>query len=148
MADLKTYASSEVVVVFGAIPISELGGYDEGEFLTIEENEDKFTLKVGTDGEGVRNRQNNNSALITIKVMQTSAANGLLSALHALDKASGAGIVPFYCYDPSGTALHTAAKAWIKKGPPRSYSNEAQVREWVIETHDLKSLDGGFTLGA
>lgn len=139
---LKTYDAGEVAVIFAGSPIT--GGAD-GDFVSIEQNEDSFALVMGSDGEGARSKSNNRSARITITVLSTSAANAFLSALHNTDirTANGDGIAPLLIKDNSGFSLYTADKAWIVKPPTAAFSREIGTREWVLETHDLINNTAG-----
>lgn len=139
---LKQYDPKNVLITLGAIPVD---GFADGEFVKIENNEDAFTLQVGTDGEATRSRSNNNAAKITITLMQSSLSNDLLSSLHNLDKAvpGGIGCVPLLIKDLLGRSLYAAATAWIAKRPSASFAREAGPREWVIETNELIPFDGG-----
>lgn len=137
----KVYNPKEVVIIFGPIIVT---GFADGTFLSVEFNEDAFTLQVGTDGEGTRSKSNNESGRATFTLMQSSDSNDLLSALHGVDKStpSGDGIVPLLIKDLQGTSLHSAETAWIVKGPTNEYGREAGPREWVIETDNLVSVTG------
>lgn len=139
---LRVYDPKQVVIAFGAIPVS---GFADGTFLNVEQNEDAFSLQVGTDGEACRSRSNNNSARITFTLMQSSLSNDLLSAQHELDKALplGAGAVPLLIKDLSGRSLFTCQKAWIVRYPSAEFGREATGREWVIETDALIAVHGG-----
>ena len=55
---VSTYNPDEVAIVFAGIPIS---GFADGTFLSVEQNEDSFTMQVGTDGEACRSKSNNRS---------------------------------------------------------------------------------------
>jgi hypothetical protein len=129
---VRNYNADEVTITLGAILIED--GFDDGEFLTIEPNEDLFVAKHGSDGSISRSRTNNRSALATIKLMSTSPTNAAFSALAELDQITpnGAGIVPFLCKDNSGNTIHESSEAWIHKLPSSSYDREATAREWVI----------------
>ncbi len=140
---LKVYAADEVQVVFGGVALTK--GQADGEFLKIEQNEDAFTLQMGTDGEGTRSKTNNRSATLTVMLMQTADANDQLSAIHEVDKSTpgGPGVLPFIVKDNSGRALYMAETCWIKKAPPVSFGREAGPREWIFETNSLVRVDGG-----
>ena len=143
MADaLKIYDSNQVTIVAMGIPI--IGGFDDGEFLTIEQESDDFDAVVGTDGQVTRSKTNNNMATITIKLMQSSDCNSALSALLNLDKAqpNGAGVGPFLVRDRGGTAIYTASKCWISKAPDVSFDRDAVGREWTLQCADLLRFDG------
>ena len=139
---LRTYDPSQVTIVFAGIPIS---GFADGTFLSVEQNEDSFTLQIGTDGEGTRSKSNNRSGRVTLTLMQSSLANDLLASLHSVDLSSpgGDGIGPLLVKDNSGRSLFTAEKAWIVKPPTGEFGREATSREWIIETDHLIQTHGG-----
>ena len=140
--NLRTYDASEVLIIIAGVTVE---GFADGDFIVIEDDEDAYSMQVGTDGEAARSKSNNRGATITINTLQTSAANTLLSVLHNLDRNSsgGVGIGPFLCKDNSGNALHTAEKSWIQKRPTATYGREAQAREWVCRTNNLVAVDAG-----
>lgn len=140
---MKTYDADQVSVAIAGIPID--GGYADGEFVRIENNEDAFTMVVGTDGKVTRSKTNNHTATVTLILMQSATANAALSALYNIDinAPNGAGIGPLLIADQGGTALYTAAKCWIQKPPNVSFDRAATPREWVIAVEKLIRLDGG-----
>ncbi len=140
--NLRVYDASEVSVVIGTI-VAE--GFDDGDFCVVEQDEDSYTLVVGTDGEAARSKTNNRSATITLTLLQTSAANTALGLLHVSDIVStgGIGIVPLVIRDSNGKAKYIAEKCWIQKPPTRTFGREAQGREWVLRTSSLVAVDGG-----
>lgn len=139
---LGTYYPDQVSLQACGIPIS---GFAPGTFITVEYNEDAFTLQIGSDGEGCRTRSNNRSGKITFTLQQSSIANLALSALHNVDRRTpaGDGIAPSLIKDNSGTTVISAEKSWILKMANVEFSNETTGREWVIETDDLNVLVGG-----
>lgn len=140
---LKVYASDEVQAYFGPIPLNK--GTADGDFITIEQKADAFSLQIGTDGEGTRSKTNDRSAKMTVRLMQSSDTNDLLSATHELDKNTpgGPGVLPFIVKDMSGRTLHIAETAWIVRAPNAVFGREAGPREWVFETNFLTRVDGG-----
>lgn len=139
---LKVYDPSEVLIQFGAITME---GYADGTFVTVDDDEDAYSLQVGTDGEAVRSKSNNRSGTITLTLLQSSQANTLLSAQHNLDRLSsgGVGIAPLLIKDNNGLAIYTAETCWIQKRPSAEFAREATAREWVLRTNNLVSVDGG-----
>ncbi len=137
---LKVYNPADVAIVFGGALI---GGFADGTFVNVEENEDKFALAVGTDGEGTRAKSNNDSARVTVTLMQSSDSNDVLTAFHEADKLTAAGVLPLLIKDNSGRAIYTAESAWIVRGPSAEFGREAASREWVLETEKLISFHGG-----
>jgi hypothetical protein len=124
------------------IPIS---GYADGTFLALARDEDAFKKHIGSSGEGARSKSNNRGGSATFTLMQSSPCNDLLSALHAADDLSGAGVGPFIVKDGSGRSLYAAENAWIRKAPDGEFARELSNREWVIDMDDMKLFTGGNT---
>jgi hypothetical protein len=138
----KVYDPASITMSFAGINIQ---GLADGEFVSLEQNEDAFTVQIGSDGDGTRSKSNNRSGRVTFTLMMSSSTNDLLSALHTLDleSPSGAGIGPLMIKDLNGTTLITAERAWITRFPTAAYDREATSREWIIETDKLIQLQGG-----
>lgn len=139
---VKNYDPATVIAVFAGIPLQ---GFADGTFISVEQNEDSFSLTVGADGEGCRSKTNNQSARITLTLLQSSLTNDALSAIHNVDLNSplGDGIGPFLLKDLSGTTLLAAEKAWIVRFPASTYSRDPESREWIFETDLLVQNVGG-----
>jgi hypothetical protein len=120
-------------MVFMGIGVST--GFAEDDFLDVEPEGETFPHKTGADGEVTRYR-NPGAAVnkLTLKLMQTSIANSLLSALAILDEstAGGAGIGPMLIQDLGGTTLFLAQYCWISKRPKRTFGKEPKTREWEL----------------
>lgn len=141
---LKRYDAAQVTMVFMGILIDS--GFNEGEFLTIEQSAPDYEVVVGTDGEVGRSRTNNRHAVIKVKLMQTSDGNSFLTALSntGLLAKNGADIGPVLIRDRiSGVATWTATKGWIAKPPDVSLDNKVTPREWTLEVADLTRVDAG-----
>ena len=140
---VKTYNPKKVAVVVGGPTGAVMSGFAEGEFVTVTMDEDKWELKVGTDGEGTRSKQNNNSATVKIMLMQSSDSNLVLQGFLNSDKLSDAGIFPLMIKDSSGRSLYMAEQAWIQKQPEAKFSKGVETREWTIRTDNMIPLEGG-----
>lgn len=142
MGVLKTYYPDEVALIAVGLPIS---GFAPGSFISIEKNEEAFSLQIGADSEGCRTRTNNFSGRITFTLQQSSALNDALSAIHNIDmrSPSGDGVLPSMIKDNSGRTLVEAETSWIVKHPTVEFSNEATDREWIIESDNLNMQVGG-----
>ena len=140
---VKIYDASEVTITFGGVEIES--GFDDGEFCRIEQQEDGFITKVGTDGQVTRSKSNNRSTIVTLLLMQTSDGNDVLSAAHLLDlnNANGAGIAPLFIRDRTGRQIFTEPKAWVKKWTDVSFAREASAREWQLDCPSPERFDGG-----
>lgn len=139
---LHTYDPKEVTIAFGAIILE---GFADGTFVSVEQNEDAFSVQVGSDGEACRSKSNNRSGRITATLGQWSNSNLLLSAVYNADirTPNGDGIFPLIVKDNTGTSIFAAEKAWITKPAPSAFGREAESREWVFETDNLVSNVGG-----
>ena len=139
---MHTYSADEVIITFGPIILS---GLADGTFVTVEQNEDSFTLMVGSDGDACRSKSNNRSGRVTCTLLQSSGVNDLLSAIHNLDinSTGGDGINPILVKDNSGRTLHVAEKAWITKPASSSFARETESREWVFESDNMQHFIGG-----
>lgn len=137
---VKTYDPKQVSVIVGSQPV---GGFADGEFVTVERNEDAFSLLVGADGESTRAKNANRSGKVTIRLLASSASNDYLSELQVADELSGNGVFGLMVKDARGTSIYTAATAWINKQPPAAFGKDAGTREWVIETDELIAFAGG-----
>lgn len=134
------YNSADVTIIVNGIIIS---GFADGTFVTVERDEDAFTKQVGTDGEVTRSKSNNKTGSVTITLMQSSASNGDLTVMHALDELTGNGVGPFLMRDGSGNSKYAAENAWIRKYPSAEYGREATGREWVIDVDKLNVAEAG-----
>ncbi len=143
MGASKNYDASQVTLSFMGIPITS--GFADGEFLTIEQSSEDFTMVVGTDGQVTRCATNDRSATIKIKLLQSSDGNAQLSTINNLDKLTknGFGIGAMMVRDRLGTAVFTASRCWISKPPDVSFDKTATAREWTLQCADLVRFDGG-----
>lgn len=132
---LRIYDPKDVVITFGSA--GEVTGFADGSFVSIEFNEDFYSLQIGSDGEGTRSKSNNLSARITITLMQDSPSNDDLSTILKADLEADAIADGIQVKDLNGTSLYIAEKAWIVRYPTSEFGREATGREWIIETDNL-----------
>ena len=137
---VKTYNAAEVLVTLAGISVE---GKADGTFLTIGRDNPAFTSGTGSDGEGWRAKSNDKSGTAVFTVLQTSAANDALSALAALDEASGDGIGPLLVKDISGRSLYEAETVWLEKVADSEFAREQSNREWTAKTDNLSVFVGG-----
>lgn len=140
---MKVYDANEVTVNFAALPIES--GYDDGEFCTIEQENDSFGHKQGTDGQVTRYKTNQSVTVVTLKLMQTSEGNAKLSAILNADLlgSNGAGVAPILIRDRQGLSVFAGAEAWIMGPPKAAYAREPSAREWKIAVANPSRFDGG-----
>lgn len=141
MAQVRTYDPKKIAIIIGPHIVS---GYGEDTFVSVEPEGDGTTAVSGADGEVARSLSHNPLHTITLTVQQTSRTNDYLSALLALDKASGgAGIVPLAIKDLRGTSLFAASQAWVINTPTMEYGAEVSEREWEIMAVASAQFIGG-----
>jgi hypothetical protein len=141
---LKRYDAAQVTMILANVPISS--GFNEGEFLTIEQSAPDYEVVVGTDGEVGRSRTNNGHAVIKVKLMHTADGNTLLTVLSNAGKLAknGADVGALMVRDRvSGLCMYTAAECWIAKPPDVSYDSKITPREWTLECANLIRFDAG-----
>lgn len=135
-----TYDIRKLVVTLGTILIT---GWADGDCFQITQPEDSFETQRGSDGQVERIAKNVSDVEITLTLLPSSISNDLLTALHAADKATGLGKVPFLMKDlNSVTTIATFLQAWIVKNPDAARGNSATQREWVIRTGPGLWLEG------
>lgn len=138
---VRTYDPAFVSMFYGEI---EMQGFAQDAAISVEHDEDDWSLVVGVDGEGTRSKTSNASATITVSLMQSSPVNDLLSAARILDNTTpgGTGGKALLIKDNSGTTIFSAETAWIQKAPTAELSREATTREWVFRTDNLVANHG------
>lgn len=124
------YSANAVTLNVATQAISSGRGTDT--FLKIEQKSDDFSHTAGIDGEGCWNELKDDYTEITVTLLQTSAGNGVLWAIHNASKLAGGIPVPLYIEDRKGTSLLVASSAMILKNADETYAKEAGTVEWVI----------------
>lgn len=139
---LKTYDPSTVSMFYGVI---EMQGFAQDAAISVEHDEDDWSLVVGVDGEPTRSKTSNTSGTVTVSLMQSSDVNTLLSVERELDRLTpgGTGGKPLIIKDGSGTTLFSAESCWIQKAPTAELNREATTREWIFRVGELVAVHGG-----
>lgn len=135
MAGLNDYDPSRVIASFGTIPLL---GFMDGTMIEVERSEDGWGYKAGGQGDGVRVKNLNRSAELTINLLKSSPANAMLSAMAALDERTNAGKAPFLIKDLNGLTVAEAPVAWIKKMPKLDFGDDETGVTWVFTLHDFE----------
>ena len=141
-AGVYTYASDEVQIIVGGVPMS---GLADGTFVSISRDEQAFTKVTGADGSTSRSKSANRAGSITITLKQTSPANDVLSGFMIADEQSNNGVVPVMVKDTGGRTLHYASAAWVQQMPDQDFAKEISNREWVMDCARIDSFVGGNT---
>jgi hypothetical protein len=128
---LKTYDPAKVMITLGGVPIT---GFADGTFVSVEPAGDRFTKKVGADGEVSRTKSNDNTSRVTLTLKQTSLSNTYLNTLKESDRLLNAGVRPLSITDLSGTTILFWPQAWVAAVPGQEFGKEEGDRAWVIDT--------------
>lgn len=140
---VKEYDPKQIAIIFAGIPIT---GFADGEFVTVEYDNDAFSDMAGTDGEVSRARSSDERATVTFKLAATSASNARLSALARIDRVTpggaGVGFLSITNLLNRATA-HEAEDAWIASMPSVSYDRTVGSREWKIRAAKMVSFEAG-----
>lgn len=137
---MRSYSPEEVSVIVGGHIVE--GGID-GEFCTVERDEDSFSYHPDINGGGTRAKNPNKAGKVTITIQSSSPSNEFLSSIVAADELNGGGIVPILVKDNSGNDLHASEAAYVSKPASASYGKEVGERQYVIQCENLKMFSGG-----
>lgn len=129
----KTYDPGDVLVVFGAIPIS---GFADGEMVKVTHQGDGVKVAVGSAGEVAFIESHQKAAEVTIRLMSTAFINSLLTAHYQ----AGNLAVPLVITDASTGSTHVSGAAKIKRMPDAAYGSEIPVREWAFMVAKLEDV--------
>lgn len=137
-----SYDPQQVIVTVGGVILS---GFSDGDSIIARRAEDEYFTRVGTDGGVARARNASKLGEFEFKLLQTSSANDLLSALIATDDLtnSGQAVVAISVFDGSGRSLAVATECWIKTLPEAVFGKEVSERVWVFSAADLRIFYGG-----
>ena len=128
---MKTYDPKKVLISLGTHSVT---GYSDGTFVSIEANGDGVSKKVGCDGEVVRSIDPDNSAKVSLTVLQTSPTVAYCQRQYDKDRATGNGSFPILVKDMKGGLIFSSAEAWVVKPPNREFGKESSDREIEIDT--------------
>jgi hypothetical protein len=127
---MKNYDPAQYIITFGNICLT--AGFAPDTFATFEPADKLVTTTVGAAGEVVRSFSRNKTGTLTVRILQSSVINDLLSAVAAEDQLTKTGVRPLQVKDLNGTTVHTAADAWIEDRPHEERAAVAGQNEWVL----------------
>jgi hypothetical protein len=139
---VATYAPIELYVNINGYRVT---GFSDTDILTITRDTPKFTKQTGVMDETARAHSASSGARLSLTLMQTSAANDILSGyLRNDDKnPSAANLLNIYITDHNGTFHFVSDNAWIVDYPESSFGNELQNRVWEIDCANSVQFVGG-----
>jgi hypothetical protein len=141
--DQRTYSSSDLIVTLGG---DRIGGWIDGEYMTVSYDSDFYTYVNGADGEVTRVKNEKRMASITIRLLQTSPSNDVLSGYLNADLIANIP-VPFVVKDLNGNTIFTGVQTSIIKTADFSFGTEGTAREWSLKAANLVGFLGGNFIG-
>jgi hypothetical protein len=136
-----TFSANKWTFNFATFPIESGRGPDT--VLEFVQQEDDFGYVEAVDGEGCFYENGKRYALATLTLMQTSAGNAVLGAIHIASKAAGGLPAPLFIEDRIGTEKIVSEAALIMKTPDLTVAREPGTRLWVVGVHSPKWIVGG-----
>lgn len=127
-----SYSADQVAAIVANRRIQ--GGYDDGEFISIEAAAEAWLPKVGADGESAVARSNNRSATVKIKLLHTSEGNLVLAQLYNQALLAPNNVfLPFMLVDLSAesTIVCQAEHIVVQKMATISRAREVVANEWT-----------------
>lgn len=115
-----------------------IGGFADGDdVITTEFNEEQYALTVGAGGDTFRTKVLNETARMTINLLQSAEDNDFLEDLYNTDRLSNTGVVPVRMTDLNTGRKYTMPLAWIVQGSAPIRGAGHNARTWIIETDKL-----------
>lgn len=139
---MKTYDPSDIIAIYGALPID---GFGPGTFLTIERDNPSYVDKFGCDGEITRRKTRDARGTIKFTLLMTSAWNTYFATVMLSNEYTGFGALPVLVKWKL-TDIYFAPEAWILKSPRVVFSQNIEMREWTIKCKNLIMYPGGSSL--
>lgn len=142
--ETASYDARDVVITWGEI---ELEGAAPGTFVKITYDNDAVVKTVGAQGFVVATVKADDGGMIEWTASQASPVNDRLSAIAAIQRRKGAGLVkkPLMVKHINGTTLALGPEAWIKKVPDAAFGDEHETRVWGFDIAHLEANIGGST---
>jgi len=133
---LKVIDLDQQFIVFAGI---RLQGFGDGDAATVQFSGPAYHYKKGSDGQGVRSKNLDRSAMLVVRLMQGVSVHDVLSAIFNKDYKSknGSGVGTVLIKDGQGTTLLTGTGSYIEQPPDITIAAEPGVREWKIRIDDL-----------
>ena len=141
MATIALYSPEDVVILLGGI--YRIEGVFDGTFISISEEEDRWSTSVTVDGRVTRTHKKSPLHTVSITLSSTSEDNGVFSSWASTDGLLFGAVLPLFIKDSRGTSLFYSPMTWIEKVPDSGFSTEVEGREWVLKASGATHIIGG-----
>ncbi len=134
------YTFKDVNVIYGTLILE---GFAEGDdVVNVEPTAEQFTTVAGAKGDVVRTQTNDNRAIATVNLLQTSKSKAALLALYNVDKLTGAGVLPLTIQNKETGELIFSANSWIQKAPVFTRGQNPNSVPIIFELADMLYVEG------
>lgn len=120
------------------------GSANAEEGITISMEEDKTTLTIGADGEGMHSLHAGKSGTVTVRLLKTSPVNAQLSVMYNLTTSQaglyGQNIITVS--DVERGDFITARGCGFQKHPDLTYAKDGGLVEWTFKAIKIDQLLG------
>ena len=130
MASLNHYDPSSVKMAWNGINIV---GPAEGSFLTVTPNADATNETVGSHGDVAITLNPDNTGTMTLRLLQNSPTNQLLSAIYNLQQlGTNFPVSIFSVIDESASNVGIFLDVHIKRPPDIEFADDTTPKEWMF----------------
>ena len=134
------YSPDLNIVLVNGIPLT---GFGEDEAISVAPMADLSTSKVGIDGDVSRSMGTDRRVEVTIRLMQTSPSNDVLSGIVGVQAVTGGRLITLTVMNATSRDLVVAGQAWLRARPTLTFAREAGEREWVFQCLPSAWFAGG-----
>lgn len=141
MANNYLYSFEDTSVILGGVSIID---FDDGDdVIQIQYNSNLFNTTIGADRGSVDTPILDDSATITLRLLQTSVSNDFLSSILVGYRTGTYTPLPLLVNNSRGNDKFFAANVRILTRPAATYGKTQNAREWVLYAAQLESFFGG-----
>lgn len=138
--DVTAYISGpggDINIGYGA------GVGDEG--VSVDRNEDKNTMVTGADGSGMHSLHAASPGTLSVRLLKTSATNGLLMDMYNYQTGSGSlhGQNTVVIRDASRGDTITCSQVAFKRAPANRYGKTGDILEWQFDCVSVEGVLAG-----
>lgn len=137
---VSSYSAINLIVTFAGVAFT--GFADGDDVVTVDRNNASMTQRVGIQGDAVYSQTADKSGKITIKLLQNSETNSLLTAKIQASEAGAIVSAPLIVTETGSDAKVTAMKCVIEGQPTFTRGANANTVEWVFLSADISIAHG------
>jgi hypothetical protein len=146
---MATYSFQDVTATLvgpgGAFSLG-YGEANAAEGISISRKENRNTMTIGADGEGMHSLSADKSGQVTLRYLKTAPVNAKLMALYdaqQLDSHQWGKNLIEIGHSAAGD-LHTARECAFSKVPDMKYGKDSDIVEWVFDAIKIDGILGTY----